>query len=549
MLRAVPLGGLGEIGLNALALESRGERLLVDCGLMFPRGDFPGVEIVVPDFSWLLDAPGALAGIVLTHAHEDHVGALPWLLRDVPVPVYGTRLTLALVRPKLQEAGVEADLREVSPGEPFRVGTVFDVEAVRVTHSVPDGVALVVRTPDGTVVHTGDFKLDGVPIDGRPTDLERLGAEGERGVDLLLSDSTNAEVEAETPPERLVQETFDRILAAAPGRVVVALFGSHLHRVQALLELAARHRRKVALVGRSLERNTGIALELGYLKPPPATLWPLEALAAVPPREVLILCTGAQGEPRSALPALLNPDAAAPKVPGLGPSDTVVLSSRVIPGNEVAVSELIDRVLARGAKVVHPGTTPGVHVSGHAGRPELRRMLQAVRPKVLVPVHGELRHLHAHRALAQGAGLPLHVELLTDGDLLQLEQGAPSSGGRVPVGRVLRRRDSEGAVTLAALAERRALAADGLVLVTVALHTHPPKLVWGPHVEGVGLASDEAAFLPLAADGARQALQELSQPLWADDARLREELVRGVRRVFRQLSGRRPTVVPTVVKL
>lgn len=549
MLRIVPLGGLGEIGLNAMVVESAGRRMLIDCGLMFPRANLPGVEIISPDFAWLHDAPDTLDGIVLTHAHEDHIGALPFLLRDLPVPVWGTPFTLALVRHRLEEAGVKAELRALSCKDPFKVGEAFTVEAVRVAHSVPDAVALIVKTKGGTMVHSGDFKLDGVPIDGQPTDLERLGEVGDEGLELLLADSTNAEVATETPPERLVAETLERLAIAAPGRLIVSLFGSHLHRVHALLALARKVGRKVAVLGRSLERNTQLALDLGLFAAGDALI-PFEDTAKLPPREVLLLVTGAQAESRSALSALLQDRPSEPRIPPIGEGDTLVLSARAIPGNEAAVSALIDRALARGAAVHHPGNTPGVHVSGHAARPELKRLLTTARPRVFVPVHGELRHLKAHHALAEETlGQKTQAVLLTDGDALAVEQGRGIPLGRVPVGQHLRRRDAEGVIRPEVVAARRLLAEEGIVVVTIALADHPHRIVWGPQVEGLGLSSDEQAFLPLAATGAREALEEISQELWADDARVREELARGVRRVFRQLSGRKPPVVPVLVKL
>lgn len=549
MLRIAPLGGLGEIGLNAMVVEHADRRMLIDCGLMFPRGNLPGVDIVVPDFAWLKSAPETLDGIVLTHAHEDHIGALPFLLREVPAPVWGTPFTLALVRHRLAEAGVKAELRALSCGDPFKVGAEFTVEAARVTHSVPDAVALIIRTARGTMIHTGDFKLDLAPIDGRLTDLDRLGAAGDEGVDLLLSDSTNAEVEAPTASEQSVAEAFEPVVRAAPGRVVVALFGSHLHRVDHLLRLAERCGRKAAVMGRALERNVQLARDLGYL-PAAGALIPAQDTAALPPQKVLLLSTGAQAEPRAGLWSLANPQSESPPIQPIGPTDTVVLAARVIPGSEVAVAGLIDQLLSRGAKVLHPGNTPGIHVSGHAARPELERLLRTVRPKVFVPVHGELRHLKAHHALAeQTLAKGARAVLLHDGDALGVDGGHAHALGRVPVGRSFRRRDSEGEVLPEVIEARRAIAEGGLVVVTLAVAHHPTRIVWGPQVEGVGLSTDEQAFCSLAAAGAREALEALSKELWADDARVREELARGVRRVFRQLSGRRPPVLPVLVKL
>lgn len=547
MLRIVPLGGLGEIGLNCMAFEHSGERMLVDCGLMFPRGNMPGVEIIVPDFTWLTADPEALKGVVLTHAHEDHIGALSFLLKRINVPVWGTRFTLGLVRHKLEEAGVRADLREISPREPFRVSDAFTVEAVRVSHSVPDGVALIIKSPSGTVVHTGDFKLDGTPIDGRPTDLERLGEAGEEGVGLLLSDSTNSEVSGSVPSEQVVAQTFERLFALAKGRVIITMFGSHLHRVQHAIALAARTGRKVVLAGRALQRNVTIARELGFLDFPEELRVDSDALAHLPEARILILCTGAQAEPRSALMQMLSPEGSGVRIQ---PGDTVILSSRTIPGNEPPVTQMIDRLLARGAHVVYAAIEPLVHVSGHAAKDEQRRMIEAVRPRAFTPIHGELHHLHQHLANAREFGLsPGVLHLARDGDVLGLDAAGITALGQVPVGQRPTRRDAEGWVPADSLSERRILAEGGMVVVIVVLQAGTHKLLWGPHVSGQGLANDEQAFLPLAAEHARASLLEISPQLLGDDALLRDTLTSAVRRTFKQLSGRKPPVLPLVVKL
>lgn len=547
MLKVAPLGGLGEVGLNTLVLEHAGERLLVDCGLMFPRGDQLGVEVVLPELGFLTAQPEALRGVVLTHAHEDHLGALPWLLRELPVPVYGTAYTLALARHRLDEAGLTAELRPVSPGELVAVGEQFEFEPVRVTHSVPDAIGLVVRTASATLVHSGDFKLDGTPIDGQTTDLRRLGEVAEEGVDVLLSDSTNAEVPGWTGSEQLVREAFARHLAAAPGRVVIAMFGSHLHRVLSALELARQHQRKVLLLGRSLVRNVELAQTAGILERFADTLVPFDAAPLVPRQKLLILCTGAQAEPRSALMGLLNPE---PGPLRIEPGDLVLLASRTIPGNEPAVTELINRLLARGARALYPAIEPELHVSGHASREEQRRLIELVRPRHFIPVHGELRHLHQHLALAREAGVASErTLLLTDGDVVGFEDGRATTLGRVPVGRRPMRREGLTAVSDAVLGERRRLAEAGSVVVVVVMELGSDQVRSAPTLTPLGLTDEELAALPLAAEGARLALRELSPAMRGDDERVREELVRGVRRVFKQLLGSRPLVVPIVVRV
>jgi ribonuclease J len=529
-----------------MVLEHQGERLLIDCGLMFPRGDVPGVEVVFPDFTWLFNEPDSLKGIVLTHAHEDHIGALPALMRRLNVPVWGTKFTLGLARHRLDEAGIAGDLREIAPRHEVQVGP-FAVEPLRVAHSVPDAIALCVQAGGARVVHTGDFKLDLSPVDGQLTDLARLGELGERGVDLLLSDSTNAEVKGVTPSEQVVAATFERLFAQAKGRIVIALFGSHLHRVQHLLQLGARAGRKTLIWGRSLERNVRIARDAGALKVPDGLLVNVDALKELPDDQVLVVCTGAQAEQRSALMTMVGWEGSPVRIK---PGDTVVLSSRTIPGNEPYVTELIDRVLALGARAIYPAIEPGVHVSGHAARDEQRKMIQTVRPNRFVPIHGELHHLHQHLNLAREAGLEDGaLTLATDGDLLEIQAGGVfSTLGRVPVGRSFGRRESEVYVPGSAIDERRALA-QGIVMCSVALAAGSGRLLAGPHLVGRGLATDEEAMLPLAAEAARLSLLELSEVLRGNDALVQEQVLAGIRRVFKQLSGRRPNVVAQVLRV
>jgi ribonuclease J len=545
--RVIPLGGLGEIGLNAMVFELGGERLLVDAGLMFPGPEFPGVDILVPDFSYLFAGSTPLTGLILTHAHEDHIGAVSHLLRQRNVPVYGTRLTLGMLAQRLEELGLQAELREIVPGERFRVGRAFDVEAFRVAHSLPDAVGLAVHTPEGALVHTGDFKLDDVPLDGRPTDLHRLGELGERGVLCLFSDSTNAEVEGETPPERLVAETFARLLPAAPGRVLVAMFASQLHRVQHLLELCEKTGRRVVLAGRAMARNVELAARLGYLRIPEGLLAEPEQGASLPPAKVCILTTGAQGEPLAALSQMLQPEAQPLRVRA---GDTVLVSARTIPGNERPVSALLDALVSAGAVVVHAGTEPGIHVSGHAARAQQRRMLDTVRPRAFVPIHGHLRQLAAHLELARMAQVPADQRLLVrDGDVLDFSSGQGRLVGTVPVGRLPQNRAGNGDVSPEALADRRRLGQNGVVAAAVVLAADGRSFAGPPRLSGRGLTEAEEGVLHSGLEDVQALLEEVSPALRADDAWLREELVRVVRRVFRERTGRRPPVVPLLFKL
>jgi ribonuclease J len=545
--RVIPLGGLGEIGLNAMVFELGGERLLVDAGLMFPGPEFPGVDILVPDFSYLLEGNVPLSGLVLTHAHEDHIGAVSHLLRKRQVPVYGTRLTLGMVAQRLDELGVEAELREVVPGERFRVGRAFDVETFRVAHSLPDAVGLALHTPQGALIHTGDFKLDDVPLDGRPTDLQRLGELGDAGVLCLFSDSTNAEVEGETPPERLVAETFARLLPAAPGRVLVAMFASQLHRVQHLLDLCAQTGRRVVLAGRAMARNVELAARLGYLRVPDGLLAEAEQAATLPPNRVCILTTGAQGEPLAALTQMLQPEAQPLRVRA---GDTVIISARTIPGNERPVHALLDALVSAGATLVHAGTEPGIHVSGHAARAQQRRMLDTVRPRAFVPIHGEVRMLAAHLELARMAGVAADQRLLVrDGDVLDFSSGHGRLVGTAPVGRVPQNRAGDGEVAKESLAERRRLANNGVVAAAVVLARDGRSFAGPVRLTGRGLTREEERVLESGVGDVQALLEEVSPSLRADDAWLREEVVRAVRRVFRERTGRRPPVVPLIFKL
>ncbi|WP_141621384.1 ribonuclease J [Myxococcus sp. AB036A] len=546
MLHVIPLGGLGEIGLNSMVIACRGEMLLIDAGLMFPSAGMPGVDIIIPDFSHLKQNAAQLKGVLLTHGHEDHLGALPYLLNEVPVPVYGTRFTLAMARHRLEELGIEADLREIEPREPFPVGTAFRVEASRVTHTVPDAVGYILRTPEGTLIHTGDFKLDPDPIDGLRTDLERWGEAGEEGVLCLLSDSTNSEVTEETGSERVVEQTFERLFQGATGRIIVALFSSNLHRVRHLLALAERLGRKVALQGRSMLRNVEMAREMGYLDVPDSLFVHVDTVPALPAQRVLVLTTGAQGEPRAGLSQLASGDGPV----RLNPGDLVVLSSRAIPGNERSVGALIDALQWRGAKVAYAQVEPGIHVSGHASQPQQRRVLDLVRPAHFIPVHGEGRHLHKHLLTARESGLePAQCLLAQDGDVVTFEEGRGRFTGSVPSGRILKDRFGPGLVTSDTLQERIRLSETGLVAAVVVIQRDSLKLVAGPQLSGQGLSVDEQAQLPRVAQEARALFEELSPALRGDDALVREELTRVVRRAFKAYTSKRALVVPLVVRV
>lgn len=546
MVHVIPLGGLGEIGLNAMVIACRGEMLLIDAGLMFPTSDLPGVDIIVPDFSYLKQNTRQVKGILLTHGHEDHVGALPFLLEDVSVPVYGTRFTLALVRHRLEEMGIRADLREIEPREPFKVGSVFNVEASRVTHTVPDAVGFIVRTPEGTLLHTGDFKLDPDPIDGLRTDLERWGEIGEEGLLCLMSDSTNSEVLTETGSERDVQQTFERLFQAATGRIVVAMFSSHLHRMRHVMQLAERLGRKVLLLGRSLIRNVEMARSLGYLPVSDELFISPEASPSLPANRLVVLSTGSQAEARAGLSQLATGDGPV----RLEAGDLVVVSARAIPGNERGVGGLIDRLIGRGATVAYSPVEPGIHVSGHASQPQQRRVLELVKPQAFVPVHGELRHLKRHSDTARETGLTENqIFMAQDGDVLSFENGRGRFDGSVNAGRIFRDRFGPGALTQDAVQERNRMAETGVLVAAVVIDRENLSLMAGPQISGQGLSQADLGLLGRVADEARRLFLELPLNLRRDDAAVREELAKAVRRAFKQLSGKRPVVLPLVVKV
>lgn len=579
-LRVIPLGGLGEFGLNSMVLESGEDRVLIDCGLMFPTAQMPGVGTVMPDLSYLLEHPERLRAVVLTHGHEDHVGALSSLLSRISVPVYGLPFTLELAKSRLQENGVPADLRAIGPKELIKAGDALSFELFRVVHSMPDAAGVAFRTPEGTVIHTGDFKLDDSPTDGLPTDLERLGELGDEGVTCLLSDSTGAEHSEPTASEREVEHALDALFQKATGRIIVSMFASNVHRLRHTLELCARTERRVVLAGRSLARNVEIARNLGLIDIPSNLIIPMEDTHQVPREKVVILATGSQAEPRSALvqmalgtlrvPASPSPAAhlhshAHPPGPdetdvGRSPfstygltiqsGDLVIISSRAIPGNERLVGNLIDAILERGATVVYGGSTRNVHVSGHATRPQQRRLIEAVRPKNFVPIHGELKQLYAHLGLARESGVaPEGLLLARDGDMLEFDGGRGYHAGQTSVGRVLKDRWGNGELDESALSEREKLAELGVVVAALVVDRSHRKILSGPHLEGRGLSIEESRWLPEVAAEVRRGLEDVSPALLGDDAFVRDELSRAVRKSLKLRTRKRSQVLPVVVHL
>lgn len=544
-VRIVPLGGLGEVGMNAMVVEEDGRRVLIDCGVMFPNDQVPGVEVAVPDFTYLREA-GGLDAVLLTHAHEDHIGALPSLLREHPVPVYGTGFTLALVRERLAEHDLEVPLIEVKPRDPFEAGP-FLAEPIRVTHSTPDAVGFALETGEGVVVHTGDFKIDLRPVDGERLDLRRFSELGREGVVALLSDSTNSEREGFSLSEAEVAQALERRVRGAKGRVVVALFASNVHRVTSLIAAAAANDRKVALCGRSLLRNVKLAEELGLMRVPAGLLVDLDTAAGLRPRDVLIVTTGAQGEPNSALARM----AAGNHSIQIDTGDLVLFSSRSIPGNEIAISQLANRLAKRGATVVERALD-AIHSSGHAQAEEQRMMLDAVQPKNFVPIHGEYRMLLAHARTAKGMGMAAsEIFVVEDGEVLEVSSSQMRLGGTVRSGRVWL--DSRGGTDVGELVlkDRGAMSQTGLVLVYALIDSKTGEIIRGPEVSARGIPRfNEGSDLQRAAVGAsKAALRELSEDLRILRSPVEDAMGAAVRRVFKREENKRPVVLSVAMML
>jgi ribonuclease J len=538
-LRIIPLGGLGEIGMNLMVYEVGDEAILVDCGMMFPDAATLGVDVIVPDMSYIFDNPSKFKALFLTHGHEDHIGAVPFLVDRVPLPVYGMPLALGFVADKFEEFGIdEIELRAIQPRDVVEVGC-FTVEALRVTHSIVDAVGYAIRTPAGTIIHTGDFKIDHTPIDAKPTDIARFAQYGEDGVTLLVSDSTNALVPGHGPSERTVGSALDRVFSNAKGRVIVTTFASHIHRVQQIIDLARKHRRRVALMGRSLVDNVETAERLGYMR------FPRETRASstdLQPRDLVIITTGTQGEPSSALTRMSIGEH---KQVSIEQGDVVIISARTIPGNERAVAHVIDNLYRRGADVVHH-EQPDIHVSGHACQEELKLMINITRPKFFIPMHGTLRHLIHHGRLAEETGVP-HGVVITNGQVAVIENDEITVlEERVQQGKVFIDAEAE-EVPEVVVRDRQHLAEDGFVIAVVAVDSNG-KLIRDPEIITRGLVHVDASQEILT--DVRTKLIGMFDESGPDELRdsdlLQEKMRALLKRYFRKSMGRRPMILPVI---
>jgi ribonuclease J len=544
-LRIIPLGGLGEIGRNMTVFEHSGRLLIVDCGVLFPETDQPGVDLILPDFTYLRDRWDDVEAVVLTHGHEDHIGGVPYLLREKPdVPLVGSRLTLALIEGKLQEHRITPYTLEVREGQTEQLGP-FACEFFAVNHSIPDALAVALRTPAGVVLHTGDFKMDQLPLDGRITDLGGWARLGREGVDLLMSDSTNAEVPGFVTAEREIGPVLDDVFRQAQRRIIVACFASHVHRVQQVLETARAHDRKVAFIGRSMIRNMGIARDLGYLTIPEGLIVSMDQLEDLPPERVVLVSTGSQGEPMSALSRMANRDHRQVRIE---PTDTVVLASSLVPGNETAVWRVVNGLTRWGATVVHKETAL-VHVSGHAPAGELLYVLNLTRPSNVMPIHGEWRHLRAHAELAVQTGVARdNIVLAEDGLAVDLVDGKARIVGAVPAGYVYVDGLAVGDVGEASLKDRRILGGEGFVTVVVVVDSVTGKVAAGPEILARGFSEDAAAFdevRPLV----EEALAGAAKEGVADSHQLQQLVRRTVGKWVSDTYRRRPMIIPVVVEV
>jgi ribonuclease J len=548
-LQIIPLGGLGEFGMNCLALRFGDDIIVIDAGLMFPEEELLGVDIVVPDISYLVENRALVRAIILTHGHEDHIGGLPWILSELNVPVYGTEFTLAYVEGKLDEHRLldDAELIEMLPGRRFTLGA-FSIMPIRVTHSLVDCVALAIHTPAGIVLHTGDFKIDLSSPDGHPFDLQAFADLGKQNVLCLLQDSTNVDRPGFTPGERAVRPRLDDIFGAARKKLFFSCFSSSIHRIRIAMELADKHNRKVALIGRSIDNSAEIAQDLGYLDPPTGLLIHPGQIKEYADNELCILISGTQGEPMSSLSRAAVDNHKFAKIDA---GDTVVLSSRIIPGNEKAIYRVIDHLERRDARVIHDDGTNGlIHVSGHGSQEELRMMINLVRPKFFVPIHGDYRHLKRHAELAAATGIPEKILLLEDGDVLELDRDGAEKVGKITTGRVcIDNNSTADVVEDTVIRDRKQLGGDGLFLPIIAINKRTGQVEGLPEISTRGFAADDPELLRNARDIVARTLDQSSEEERRDYGVMKDKIRGDLKRFIQKNANRRPLIMPIILEL
>ena len=547
-LKIIPLGGLGEIGKNMTIIRYGDEMIMIDAGLMFPENDMLGIDLVIPDISYVLENKNCLKAIILTHGHEDHIGALPYILKKLSVPVYGTRLTLGILTGRLKEDGVECrNLRAVSSGEIVMIGC-FSVGFIRVNHSIPDSVGLSIKTPVGMIVHTGDFKLDYTPIDGKMTDFRRFADLGQRGVLLLMADSTNSEKEGHTPSEKTVGTAFNRVFQNAPGRIVVATFSSNVHRIQQAIDTAIRYRRRVAILGRSMVNVVNISLELGYIHAPEGTIIDSEEIRNYPANKIVIITTGSQGEPMSALTRMAMSDH---RQVDIIPGDTVIISATPIPGNEKLVAKTVDNLLRLGANVVHR-REEGIHVSGHAARDELRLIHNLIKPKFFMPVHGELHHLFAHAKLAEEQGMNRENNLVGEnGSVFEFTRDTAKLTGKINAGVIMVDGLGVGDVGNIVLRDRRQLSQDGILIVVVTLNRISGKTASSPDIVSRGFVyvRESEQLMDDARARVLHVLRRCKEDQITDWLTIKTSIRDSLAQFLFEQTRRRPMILPIIVEV
>ena len=547
-VQIIPLGGLGEIGKNMTAFRYGDDMILIDAGLMFPEDDMLGIDLVIPDISYLIENQDKLKGIFLTHGHEDHIGALPYVMKQIDCPVYGTALTLGILEGRLKENGVSSEnCRIIKPGDKITAGA-FKLDFIRVNHSIPDAIAIAINTPIGTIIHTGDFKIDHTPVDGQVTEFNKFAEYGDRGVLALLADSTNAERPGFTPSEKMVGKTFDDEFRYAKNRIIVATFSSNVHRIQQVIDAALKYDRKVAVIGRSMVNVVNIAKELGYLKAPEGEIIDIDETHNYTPDKIVIITTGSQGEPMSALTRMAMNDH---KKVDIMPGDTVIISATPIPGNEKLVSRTIDHLYKLGADVIYEKSN-GVHVSGHASQEEIKLMHNLVRPKFFIPVHGEFRHLIKHANLAQSLGMPKeNIVIAENGSVIELTKNSIGINGKVPAGKVLVDGLGVGDVGNIVLRDRRQLSQDGIMIVVVTIDKENCHVVSGPDIVSRGFVyvREAEGLMDEAKDKVQLALEKCEENGVSEWSAIKSTVRDSLGRFLYERTRRRPMTLPIIMEI